>query len=54
MNLQYVSDEKGNTTGVFIPIKEWNLLKKKYLLDEDGLHFTDEQKKNSMTGWTIS
>lgn len=30
MNLQYISDSKGQTTGVFIPINEWNELKKKY------------------------
>ena len=30
MNLQYISDNKGQTTGVFIPIKEWNELKNKY------------------------
>ncbi len=30
MNLQYISDGKGQTTGVFIPINEWNELKKKY------------------------
>jgi hypothetical protein len=30
MNLQYISDSKGKTTGVFIPIKEWNKLKAKY------------------------
>lgn len=30
MNLQYISDSKGQTTGVFIPINEWNDLKKKY------------------------
>jgi hypothetical protein len=30
MNLQYISDSDGQTTGVFIPIKEWNNLKKKY------------------------
>jgi hypothetical protein len=30
MNLQYISDSKGQTTGVFIPIKEWNQLKNKY------------------------
>ncbi len=30
MNLQYISDSKGKTTGVFIPIKEWNKLKVKY------------------------
>lgn len=30
MNLQYISDSKGQTTGVLIPIKEWNDLKNKY------------------------
>ena len=30
MNLQYISDSKGKTTGVFIPIKEWEALKSKY------------------------
>mgnify|MGYP006284975693 FL=1 len=30
MNLQYISDSSGQTTGVFIPINEWNDLKDKY------------------------
>ena len=30
MNLQYISDSKGQTTGVFIPIEEWNELKSKF------------------------
>ena len=30
MNLQYISDNKGNTTGVFIPIQDWEELKSKY------------------------
>lgn len=30
MNLQYISDDIGKTTGVFIPISEWNKLKSKY------------------------
>ena len=30
MNLQYISDSTGKTTGVFIPIKEWDELKSKY------------------------
>jgi hypothetical protein len=29
MNLQYVSDSEGRTTGVFIPIDEWDELKEK-------------------------
>ena len=30
MNMQYISDSKWQTTGVFIPIKEWNELKSKF------------------------
>ena len=30
MNLQYISDNTGKTTGVFIPISEWNELTSKY------------------------
>lgn len=30
MNVQYISDSKGKTTGVFIPISEWNELKAKF------------------------
>ena len=30
MNLQYILDSKGETTGVFIPIQEWLSFKKKF------------------------
>ena len=30
MNLQFIHDNRGNTTGVFIPIEEWQSLKQKY------------------------
>lgn len=30
MTLQYITDSNGETTGVFIPIEEWNKLKSKY------------------------
>ena len=30
MTLQFTHDNKGNTTGVFIPIEEWQILKSKY------------------------
>lgn len=30
MNLQYILDDNGKTTGVFIPISDWNELKNKY------------------------
>lgn len=29
MNLQYISDSKGNKTAVIIPINEWELITKK-------------------------
>ena len=31
MNLQYITDSNVQTTGVFIPIKEWNELKNKLI-----------------------
>jgi len=30
MNLQFISDSTGKTTGVFIPIEEWKKLKRKF------------------------
>jgi hypothetical protein len=30
MTLQFIHDSKGNTTGVFIPIEDWQSLKTKY------------------------
>jgi hypothetical protein len=30
MTLQFIHDNKGNTTGVFLPIEEWQTLKAKY------------------------
>lgn len=43
MNLQYISDGEGETTGVFIPIKEWNKLRKKF----KGI----EQEVVDIPGW---
>lgn len=38
MNIQYISDSTGKTTGVFIPISEWNELKAKYKgIDQEQL-----------------
>lgn len=46
MNVQYISDSNGLTTGVFIPIKEWNNLKAKFtdLVKEEGV-ITDRDKQ---------
>lgn len=45
MNLQYISDSKGKTTGVFIPIQEWEDLKLKYKgLGNEDIVVPDWQK----------
>ncbi len=45
MNLQYISDNKGKTTGVFIPIQEWEDLKSKYKgLEEEEVDIPDWHK----------
>ncbi len=46
MNVQYISDRKGRRTGVYIPIKEWEKIKKRYDLptgEEDEPALTKEQ-----------
>ena len=46
MNLQYVSDSNGQTTGVFIPIKEWNELRVKYKgIEQTELSIPDWHKE---------
>lgn len=45
MNLQYITDSDGQTTGVFIPINEWNDLKTKFKdFDEAGLEVPEWHK----------
>lgn len=43
MTLQFIHDNKGNTTGVFIPIEEWQMLKIKYsdLQKEEAENFNE-------------
>lgn len=36
MDIKYLSDAKGIITGVFIPIAEWEQLKKRYNIDEEA------------------
>lgn len=46
MNLQYITDGNGLTTGVFIPIKEWNDIKTKFKdIDQEGLEVPEWQKE---------
>ncbi|RED95246.1 addiction module component CHP02574 family protein [Marinoscillum furvescens] len=42
MSLQYITDENGQTTGVFIPIQEWNDLKSKYQGIEEDAYIVPE------------
>lgn len=45
MNLQYITDGKGQTTGVFIPIEEWNDLKSKFKgVDFEEMEIPEWQK----------
>lgn len=36
MGIKYLSDAKGTVTGVFIPITEWEQLKKQYNIREEA------------------
>ncbi|MBO0947742.1 hypothetical protein [Fibrella forsythiae] len=36
MNLQYLADHQGNVTGVFIPIKEWDSIRKQLDLPDES------------------
>ena len=44
MKLQYISDSQGVTTGVYIPISEWNELKNKY-------QWTEEEVTDNIPHW---
>ncbi|GAB4048418.1 hypothetical protein [Spirosoma litoris] len=45
MNIQYISDRKGKRTGVYIPIKEWEKITKRYDLpvEEEEPELTKDQ-----------
>jgi hypothetical protein len=47
MPLQYIHDTNGKTTGVFIPIDDWQLLKEKYL----ELQIEEIQEHNELSNW---
>lgn len=45
MSLQYISDSTGQTTGVYIPINEWNKLKSKYKgIEQDEIEVPEWHK----------
>lgn len=35
MNVQYISDRKGQKTAVIIPIKDWQQLTEKYKIEQE-------------------
>ena len=47
MTLQFIHDNRGNTTGVFIPIDEWQDLKTKYT----DLQTEEAQNNIEITSW---
>ena len=49
MNLQYISDNRGKTTGVFIPIQEWEVLKSKFKGLEE-VELADQSKEEILQG----
>jgi len=49
MNLQYISDNRGKTTGVIIPIKEWEVLKSKFKGLEE-VELADQSKEEILQG----
>ena len=47
MTLQYIHDNRGNTTGVFIPIEDWQNLKEKY----SDLQVEEVQNNVHLSSW---
>lgn len=47
MTLQFIHDKKGNTTGVFIPIEDWQSLKSKY----DDLEKIEVENIDELATW---
>ncbi|MDB5086314.1 MAG: hypothetical protein JWR09_308 [Mucilaginibacter sp.] len=47
MNLQFIHDNRGNTTGVFIPIEEWQALKETY----EGLQKEEVENVAELAVW---
>lgn len=47
MALQFIHDNRGNTTGVFIPIEDWQDVKEKYT----NLHKEESQNTTDLASW---
>jgi hypothetical protein len=49
MSLQFIRDNEGNTTGVFIPIEDWQGLKAKYT----ELQIQEVQANETLAAWQM-
>jgi lipase chaperone LimK len=47
MSLQFIQDNNGNTTGVYIPIEDWQNLKQQYV----ELNGIEAAQKNDLADW---
>jgi hypothetical protein len=47
MLIQHIHDNRGNTTGVFIPIEDWQELTVKY----SGLQKSETESPNQLSNW---
>jgi hypothetical protein len=47
MSLQFINDNKGNTSGVFIPIADWERLKQQY----SGLRSEEQKSGQTLPAW---
>ena len=50
MDIKYLSDAKGNVTGVFIAIEEWKRLQKEYKIGEALPADSGKQLRQELTG----
>jgi hypothetical protein len=50
MDIKYLSDAKGNVTGVFIAIEEWERLQKHYKIGEELPADSGKQLRQELTG----
>ncbi|MGI4743461.1 MAG: hypothetical protein ACRYG7_50560 [Janthinobacterium lividum] len=50
MDIKYLSDAKGNITGVFIAIEEWQRLQKQYNIQEQPAADSGKQLRQELAG----
>ena len=48
MDIKYLSDDKGKITGVFIPLEDWQQLKKQYGIAEPAPADSGEKLQQSL------